>query len=59
MTLRNETRVVKVGNKYLGGNNPILVQSMCNTKTKDDKSTGRLPRQELMPMQRMAEISHL
>ena len=39
MTLRNETRVVKVGNKYLGGNNPILVQSMCNTKTKDVKST--------------------
>lgn len=39
MTLRSETRVVKVGNKYLGGNNPVLVQSMCNTKTKDIKAT--------------------
>ena len=39
MTLRENTRVVKVGNKYLGGNNPILIQSMCNTKTHDIKST--------------------
>lgn len=39
MTLRNETRVVKVGNLYLGGNNPIYVQSMTNTKTKDVEAT--------------------
>lgn len=39
MYLRNETRVVKVGNRLLGGNNPILIQSMCNTKTKDVDST--------------------
>ena len=37
--IRTETRVVKVGNKLLGGNNPILIQSMCNTKTKDVKAT--------------------
>ena len=36
---RTETRVVKVGNKLLGGNNPILIQSMCNTKTKDVEAT--------------------
>ena len=35
MTLRNKTRVVKVGNLSLGGDNPILIQSMTNTKTKD------------------------
>ena len=39
MYLRNETRVVKVGNRLLGGNNPILIQSMTNTKTKDVKAT--------------------
>ena len=39
MFLRNQTRVVKVGNRLLGGNNPILIQSMCNTKTKDVEAT--------------------
>lgn len=39
MTLRNKTRVVKVGNRYLGGDNPILIQSMTNTKTKDVEAT--------------------
>ena len=39
MFLRNDTRVVKVGNRLLGGNNPILIQSMTNTKTKDVKAT--------------------
>ncbi len=37
--IRTETRVVKVENKLLGGNNPILIQSMCNTKTKDVEAT--------------------
>ena len=35
MFYRNDTKVVKVGNIYLGGKNPIRIQSMCNTKTKD------------------------
>ena len=35
MFLRNQTRVVKIKDKYIGGNNPILIQSMTNTKTKD------------------------
>lgn len=39
MTLRTKTRVVKVGNLYLGGDNPILIQSMTNTKTKDIAAT--------------------
>ena len=39
MTKRNKTRVVKVGNIYLGGDNPIYIQSMTNTKTKDIKAT--------------------
>ncbi len=39
MYTRNQTRVVKVGNLNLGGNNPILIQSMTNTKTKDVDAT--------------------
>jgi len=39
MFLRKDTKVVKIGNRYIGGNNPILIQSMCNTKTKDVKAT--------------------
>jgi (E)-4-hydroxy-3-methylbut-2-enyl-diphosphate synthase len=30
---RRKTKVIKIGNKLLGGNNPILIQSMCNIKT--------------------------
>lgn len=36
---RYQTRIVKVGNLNLGGNNPILIQSMTNTKTKDVSRT--------------------
>ena len=39
MFYRNDTKVVKVGNIYLGGGNPIRIQSMCNTKTKDVDAT--------------------
>ncbi len=39
MTFRNDTRTVQVGNALLGGNHPILIQSMTNTKTKDVQST--------------------
>jgi len=36
---RRKTRVVKVGNVLIGGDNPIVVQTMTNTKTKDIEST--------------------
>ena len=39
MNLRENTREVKIGSLTLGGNNPIYIQSMCNTKTKDVKAT--------------------
>ena len=35
----NSTRTVKIGDRLLGGGNPILIQSMCNTKTEDVAST--------------------
>jgi (E)-4-hydroxy-3-methylbut-2-enyl-diphosphate synthase len=33
------TKVVKIGNRVIGGGNPILIQSMCNTKTQDVAAT--------------------
>ena len=36
---RKKTKAIKVGNLDIGGNNPISVQSMTNTLTKDSKST--------------------
>ena len=30
---RTKTKQVKIGNTFLGGNNHILIQSMCNIKT--------------------------
>lgn len=39
MTLREQTREVAIGNQKIGGKNPILIQSMTNTKTEDVKAT--------------------
>lgn len=36
---RNETRKIMVGNVQIGGQNKVVIQSMCNTKTKDVQST--------------------
>ena len=36
---RNPTRPVKVGSVTIGGGNPIVVQSMCATKTADVEAT--------------------
>ena len=33
------TRVVKIGNRVIGGGNPVLIQSMTNTKTQDVEAT--------------------
>ena len=36
---RTKTRKIKVGNVQMGGQNKVIIQSMCNTKTKDVKET--------------------
>ena len=36
---RDHTRTVKIGNRVIGGGNPVLIQSMCNTKTEDAAAT--------------------
>ena len=37
--MRRDTKVISVGNVKIGGNNPIVVQSMTNTKTHDIENT--------------------
>lgn len=37
--MRKNTRVVKVGNIKIGGNNKIVIQSMTNTNTADSQAT--------------------
>ena len=39
MGYRDETKVVQIGKRQIGGGNPILIQSMCNTKTEDVNAT--------------------
>ena len=36
---RDNTRVVHIGDRVIGGGNPILIQSMTNTKTHDVEAT--------------------
>lgn len=36
---RDNTRVVRIGDRKIGGGNPILIQSMTNTKTEDVEAT--------------------
>lgn len=36
---REHTKVVKIGDRVIGGGNPILIQSMTNTKTEDVEAT--------------------
>ena len=36
---REETRVIQIGNRKIGGGNPIAIQSMTNTRTEDVEAT--------------------
>lgn len=36
---RDHTKVVEIGDRVIGGGNPILIQSMTNTRTEDVKAT--------------------
>lgn len=36
---REHTRIVKIGDRIIGGGNPILIQSMTNTRTEDVEAT--------------------
>ena len=36
---RDHTKAVRIGNRVIGGGNPILIQSMTNTPTEDVAAT--------------------
>lgn len=38
---RRKTKVIKIGNIYIGGNNPVAIQSMTKTRTQDIEETSR------------------
>lgn len=37
--MREHTKVIRIGDKFIGGGNDILIQSMTNTKTEDVEAT--------------------
>ncbi len=39
MPRRMQTREVHIGDRVIGGDNPVLIQSMCNTRTDDVAAT--------------------
>ena len=39
MSFREHTREVRIGDRVIGGGNPVLIQSMTNTRTRDVEAT--------------------
>ena len=39
MTTREKTKVIHIGDRVIGGGNPVLIQSMTNTRTEDAQAT--------------------
>lgn len=37
--MRENTKIIQIGNRVIGGGNPVLIQSMTNTKTEDVRAT--------------------
>lgn len=37
--IRENTKEIHIGDRIIGGKNPVLIQSMCNAKTEDIEST--------------------
>lgn len=37
--IREMTKEIRIGDRVIGGKNPVLIQSMTNTKTEDVKGT--------------------
>ena len=36
---RTKAKVIRIGDRCIGGDYPIAIQSMCNAKTEDVKAT--------------------
>ena len=45
--MRENTKVIKIGDRVIGGGNPVLIQSMTNTRTEDvDATVAQIKRLE-------------
>lgn len=45
MIKRRKTKKIRIGNIFIGGNAPVVIQSMCTTDTRDVKATVKQIRQ--------------
>ena len=46
---RDNTKKIKIGDRYIGGGNPILIQSMTNTRTEDvDATVAQIDRKSVV-----------
>ena len=43
---RDHTKVIQIGDRKIGGGNPILIQSMTNTKTEEKTSGNQITVQQ-------------
>ena len=41
MAHRDNTKIIRIGDRVIGGGNPVLIQSMTNTRTADAEATVR------------------
>lgn len=57
MIKRQKTKKIKIGNIFVGGNAPVVIQSMCTTDTRDVKATVRQIRQLQMAGCEMVRVA--
>jgi (E)-4-hydroxy-3-methylbut-2-enyl-diphosphate synthase len=57
MIKRRKTKKVKVGNIFIGGNAPVVIQSMCTTDTRNVKATVKQIRQLQMAGCEMVRVA--
>ena len=50
---RDNTKVIKIGDRVIGGGNPILIQSMTNTKTGDVEATVA----QILELEKVVEVA--
>ena len=51
MAYRDNTKVIHIGDRVIGGGNPILIQSMTNTRTEDVEATVAQIKRSLLSLQ--------
>ena len=56
MTYRDHTKTIRIGDRVIGGGNPILIQSMTNTPTEDvEATTAQIYRMAVRAMENGAD----